>query len=210
MQPMRVFLADDHALIRAGLRAALASTPDLMLVGEAVEGYNLASICRASLPDVIVLDLHMPGPPINDLIAELKSACPTSHLLILSAYDDDVYVRSTLMAGVKGYALKDEHSLVIMQAIRTVAQGQSWFSQSVASKVARWQSGEQAMSLPALSARERQVLRCVMNGKSNREIALVLGISEKSVERAVSKLLAKMGTSTRVEAVVRAVRAGLV
>jgi DNA-binding NarL/FixJ family response regulator len=207
---LRVFLADDHPLIRAGIRAALANTADLALVGEAADGHGLVERCQAAAPDVIVLDLHMHGPSPFALMAALRVGCPAAGLLILTAYDDDVYVRGALAAGVAGYVLKEEGTDKIVRAIRAVAQGGSWFSSLVAAHVAQWAGGVPPAAPPALTTREQEVLRCVVEGKNNREIATLLGVSEKAVEKRLRGLLAKLGVTTRVEAAVRAMREGWV
>ena len=207
MEHLRVFLADDHPLIRAGIRAALASTSDMVLVGEAADGHGLVERCRAAAPDVIVLDLHMPGPAPFALMAALRAGCPAARLLILTAYDDDVYVRAALAAGAAGYMLKDESSDELVRAIRAVAQGNSWFGPPGA---ARWAAGAPASAPPALTTREREVLRCVVDGKNNRETAVLLGVNEKAVEKSLRGLLAKLGVATRLEAAIRAMHEGLV
>ncbi|MFL5800501.1 MAG: response regulator, partial [Roseiflexaceae bacterium] len=173
MEHLRVFLADDHPLIRAGIRAALASTSDMVLVGEASDGHGLVERCRAAAPDVIVLDLHMPGPAPFALMAALRAGCPAARLLILTAYDDDVYVRAALAAGAAGYMLKDESSDELVRAIRAVAQGHSWFGPPGA---VRWPAGAPASAPPTLTTREQEVLRCVVDGKNNRETAALLGM----------------------------------
>jgi DNA-binding NarL/FixJ family response regulator len=210
LRHLRVFLADDHSLIRAGIRAALASTPDMLLVGEAADGQGLVETCKLTAPHVIVLDLHMPGPPPFTLMAALRAGCPMARLLILTAYDDDVYVRGALTAGAAGYVLKDENTDTIVRAIRAVAQGGSWFSRPVAAYAVQRASGAAPAASPALTTREREVLRCVVDGKNNRETAALLGVSEKVVATSLRGLLAKLGVTTRLEAAVRATHEGLV
>jgi DNA-binding NarL/FixJ family response regulator len=210
MRHLRVFLADDHPLIRAGIRAALAGTPDMTLVGEVAGGHGLVEICRQAAPHVIVLDLRMPGPAPFTLMAALHAGCPMARLLILTAYDDDVYVRGALTAGAAGYVLKDEDSDTIVRAIRIVAQGGNWFSRPVAAHAAQWATGAAPVAAPVLTTRDREVLRCVVDGKNNRETAVLLGVSEKAVEKRMRGLLVKLGVTTRVEAAVRAMREGWV
>jgi DNA-binding NarL/FixJ family response regulator len=208
---IRVFLADDHPLIRRGIRAALDAATDMILVGEAADGDTARQQCQLLVPDVLVLDLQMPGPPPFALIADLHIDCPHMRLIILTAYDDDAYVRGALAAGVAGYLLKEEDIEVVVRAIRTVAQGGAWFSQPIAAKVGRLAGGVGG-SPPALAltGQEVEMLRLVAAGKTNREIAASLGISEKTIEKHLSELFAKLGVATRIEAAVRAVREGLV
>jgi DNA-binding NarL/FixJ family response regulator len=209
--PLRIFLADDHPLIRAGIRAALAGEADLTLVGEAADGHTAQQCCRELAPDVVVLDLHMPGPSPLALIAALRGDHPTTKIIILTAHDDDAYVRGALGAGVAGYLLKDEGTEVIARAIRVVAQGGTWFCPSIAARLARLAGGEHPEPIGLdLTTREADVLRLVTAGKTNREIGALLGVSEKTVEKRVSQLLTKLGVRTRVEAALRALREGLV
>jgi DNA-binding NarL/FixJ family response regulator len=208
---IRVFLADDHPLIRRGIRAALQAAPDMILVGETADGYTARHQCQELRPDVVVLDLQMPGPPPFALIADLRADRADVKLIILTAHDDDAYVRGALAASVAGYLLKDEDSEVVVRAIRTVAQSGAWFSQSIATKVARLVGGEPpAPPALALSAQEVEMLRLVAAGKTNREIGTLFEVSEKAIEKRLSELFVKLGVATRIEAAVRAVRQGLV
>jgi DNA-binding NarL/FixJ family response regulator len=207
-KPTRILLADDHPLLRAGLRTALESAGDLLVVGEADGGDTLPQRCRELRPDVLLLDLHMPGPGPTITVAELQAACPALTILVLSAHDGDAYVRGMLAAGVAGYMCKDEDTDAIITAIRTVACGGTWFSRPIADKLAQWATDEpRAVSL---SERERTMLQLIVAGKTNREIGQSLGLGEKSIERLVSEICAKLGVRSRVLAAVYAVREGLV
>jgi DNA-binding NarL/FixJ family response regulator len=208
-KPTRILLADDHPLMRAGLRTALESAGDLLVVGEADRGDTLPQQCRELRPDVLLLDLHMPGPGATITVAELQAACPALKILVLSAHDGDAYVRGMLAAGVAGYVCKDEDTDAIITAIRTVAGGGTWFSRPIADKLAQWATGEQPRVV-ILSERERTALRLIVAGKTNREIGQSLGLGEKSIERLVSTICAKLGVGSRVLAAVHAVREGLV
>src|SRR6266542_3690251 len=134
-KPTRILLADDHPLMRAGLRTALESIDDLLVVGEADRGDTLPQHCRALRPDVLLLDLQMPGPGPTITVAELRAVCPALKILVLSAHDGDAYVRGMLAAGVAGYVCKDEDTDAIVTAIRTVACGGTWFSRPIAAKL---------------------------------------------------------------------------
>jgi DNA-binding NarL/FixJ family response regulator len=210
-EPLCIFLADDHPLIRAGIRTALVGAPDLVLVGEAANGHVVRQRCGELAPDMVLLDLHMPGPPPFTLIAELRADHPNLKIVILTAYADDIYVRGCMAAGAVGYILKDEDAETIVRAIRTVAQGSAWVSPAVATKLVGMVSGEQPASLAQiLTTREMAILRLVAISKTNREIGALLGMSEKTVERHMSGLFAKLGVKSRVEAAIRALREGLV
>jgi DNA-binding NarL/FixJ family response regulator len=208
--PIRVFLADHQALSRAGVHAAFAQAPELLLVGEAADGALVRAQCQAAAPHVIVLDLDLPRPTSVLLLADLRAACPATKLLILTAFDDDRHVRDAFAAGVDGYVLKDADTDTIVRAIRAVAHGDMWLSQAVVTRLARW-AITTTPSLPriALTQRDIVVLGWIVDGKSNREIATLLRIGEKAVEKAVSALFAKLAVTTRVTAAVRALRDGL-
>jgi len=209
-EPIRVVLADDHPLIRSGIRSALDAAPDLLVVGEASDGHSVRQLSQAMHPDVIVLDLHMPGPPPVALVTDLRADRPTVKIIILTAYADDAALRGVVAAGVEGYVLKQEDTATIVAAIRTVARGGFWFSRPVAEKLAQWAGGIH-MPTPTLTLTpaEVELLRLIVAGKTNREIGAILGISEKTVEKRVSGACARLGVATRIEAAVQAVRAGL-
>jgi DNA-binding NarL/FixJ family response regulator len=210
-QSISVLLADDHPLVRTGIRTALSAAPGIVLVSEATTGEEAQQLCQQHRPDVLLLDLHMPGPPPLETVRYVQIHTPTIRVLILTAYDDDVYVKDMLRAGVAGYILKDVATESIVQAIVTVAQGGTWLSQSIADKLVQWSTGERQQHTPAsLTTRETEVLRLVTAGKTNQEIGGQLAISEKTVEKHLREMFIKLGVSSRVEAAVRAVRENLV
>jgi DNA-binding NarL/FixJ family response regulator len=208
---IRVLLADDHPLVRTGIRIALSAASDIVLVAEATTGNEAQQLCQQHRPDVLLLDLHMPGPPPLDTVRYVQTYAPSVRILILTAYDDDVYVKDMLRAGVAGYILKDVATESIVQAIATVARGGTWLSQTIAEKLVQWGTGAQAPRTPAnLTPRETEVLRLVTAGKTNHEIGGQLAISEKTVEKHLREIFIKLGVASRVEAAVRAVRENLV
>src|ERR687885_2099883 len=181
---IRVLLADDHPLIRAGIRTILTAEPDVRLVGEAIDGTDAQHLCRTLQPDVLLLDLNMPGPSPAETVAVLRTECPAVHVLVLTAHDDDAYVRALVAAGVDGYVLKDDATEAVVRAIHTVMQGDTWFSRLVMDKLVQVGTrGDVPSKNPALTMREIQVLRLVVEGKTNQEIARALGISVKTVEK---------------------------
>jgi DNA-binding NarL/FixJ family response regulator len=208
---IQVLLADDHPLVRTGIRATLIAESDLRLVGEATNGREVQWLCRELKPDVLLLDLNMPGPSPTETMAYVREYCPDTHVIVLTAHDDDAYIRGLVAAGVSGYVLKDEASEAVVRAIRSVVQGNNWFSRSVVEKLARGRTTTPvAAKPPILTDRELEVLRLVVAGKTNQEIAASLGISVKTVEKHIGELFVKLGAASRVEAAVHAVRVGLV
>jgi DNA-binding NarL/FixJ family response regulator len=207
--PIRIVLADDHPLLRSGVRAALETNSDLVVIGEVDHGDHIVSCCRESLPDVLLLDLQMPGPGPLAIIAELRTHCPTLPLLVLTAHTDHAHVRGMLAAGVAGYVLKEESAEAVAMAVRTVVSGGTWLSRSVAAALIQ-ETSEPPREAISLSEPARAILRLLAEGRSNREIGDTLGMSEKSVERRVSEICSQLGVTTRIAAAVRAVRENLI
>lgn len=211
IKPIRVVLADDHPLVRAGIRTTLLAEEDLALVGEASDSAEAGRLCEELLPDVLVLDLNMPGPPVIEVVTAARKRGPDLKILALTAYDDDAYVYAMLAAGATGYVLKDEAPEAIVRAIRAVVQGGVWFSSAISGKLLDGKVGPAPPpSLPALTDRELAVLRLVVEGRTNQEIGNALGISEKTVEKHLREVFTKLGVASRVEAAVLAVRQRLV
>lgn len=206
---LRVLLADDHPLIRKGIRAVLADASEISVVGEAADGYELRRLCDALQPDVLLLDLQMPGPPAAETVVYLQAHVPRTKIIVLTAYDDDVHIRSMEVVGVAGYVLKDEADEVIIHAITAVACGIPWFSQPVIAK--RWRHGvsRRPTQAPALTPREMLILQLVVAGKTNQEISFALSLKEKTIEKYLRDMYVKLGLSSRVDAAVWAVRSGL-
>jgi len=210
-KPIRIVLADDHPLVRAGIRSTLTAEPELEVVGEATDGDAAQRLCRELRPDMLLLDLNMPGPSPVDTVMALQQDCPTTQVLVLTAHDDDVYVRTLVGAGVAGYILKDDATEAVVEAVWSVMHGNRWFSRPVMAKLVDWGTGiPQRAEHRTLTEREREVLRYVVAGKTNQEIAIVLGLSIKTVEKQLGEVFVKLGVTSRVAAAVQAVRYGLV
>lgn len=197
---IRVLLADDHPLIRTGIGTVLNMEENIVVVGEATNGYETRRLCETLTPDVVLLDLNMPGPPPVETVEFVKKRCPTIKILVLTAYDDDAFVCSLVAAGVAGYVLKDEATQVIVQAIRTVMQGGNWFSRSVLTKLAQVNGG--LTDIPVLTYRERQLLNFIAQGWNNTRIARQMGLAEQTVRNYASRLYIKLGVQSRAEAII--------
>jgi DNA-binding NarL/FixJ family response regulator len=204
---VRVLLADDHPLVRAGIRSTLDMVRDVLLVGEATDGYETQQLSRKLDPNVLLLDLNMPGPRPSETVAYLRENCPELRVLVLTAYDDDAYVRGLVAAGVAGYILKDEATDTVVRAIRAVAQGDTWFSRSVIEKLAQMED-EQSREVP-LSDREQGILELVARGYSNAHIAARSNLADQTVRNYLSRIYTKLGVNTRAEAIVWARERGI-
>lgn len=200
---IRLLLADDHPTVRIGIRAIVAGARDLHIVGEAANGQETQRLSQELCPDVLLLDLSMPGPPAIETIAYLKAHCPQVRALILTAYDNEVYVRGALAAGAAGYVLKDEAPEALIRAIRSVAGGDGWFSRRIVDTVVR---GNAANRPPAtegdLTERECEVLRLVASGCDNAHIASQLALRQQTVRNYLRRIYGKLGVHSRAEAVV--------
>jgi len=211
MGVIRILLADDHPVVREGIRNRLDGEEDCLVVGEAVNGDEAISLARRLCPDVVLLDVAMPGPGVVPVLEVLRQKVPAAKVLVVSAFDDDKYIFGTLAAGAAGYALKGERLSTLVEAVRTVARGEAWLSPRVAAKVTHRALGERtgAAGTP-FTGREREVLELMAQGKENAEIAASLVISEQTVKFHVGNIYTKMGVSSRTAAVVQAIRNGWV
>jgi DNA-binding NarL/FixJ family response regulator len=208
----RVFVADDHELVRYALRTLLEGEPDITVVGEAADTDAAVTGCVESAPDVLLLDLHMPGGGGVEVCRRVKAAAPGTLVLVLTSFDEDDEVFGALAAGANGYILKDTRPERVVDAIRSVTSGQAVFDAQVAERVIQGRvapSPGDNMAEP-LSEREMDVLQLMAKGLSNKEIGRSLWISETTVKTHVSHILHKMGQADRTQAVLAAVRDGLV
>ncbi len=205
---IHVLLADDHPTLRLGLRVLLERAPDIEVVAEAESGEAALAKILALQPDVAVLDCQLPGLSGPEVAREVRRRGLPTRVLALSAYRYEHYIRGMLEAGAVGYLLKEEAPGAIVEAVRRAAQGGMTFSPGVA-EVAR-AILEGTGEVPRLTERERKVLALMAEGLSNKEIALKLKITERTVEFHVGNILRKLGVASRVEAVVRAKERGMI
>jgi two-component system response regulator NreC len=208
---IRILLADDHAVLRAGLRALLAAQGDLEVVGEASEGAEAIRLCQALRPDVVVMDIGMPGVSGIDATFRIKRDLPAAKILILSMHDDQGYLRQVLRAGASGYVLKKAADTELLAAIRAAARGEVFLDPTLAKALVDEVMEPKAASgePPALSDREREVLRLLAHGHTNQQVADRLCISVKSVETYKARLMEKLGLKGRAELVRYALHHGL-
>lgn len=210
--PLRVVIVDDHPVFRDGLRAVLAYTTRLELVGEATTGEEAVRIAADERPDVVVMDLHLPGIDGVEATRQILSDNPDVRVLVLSMFENDASVVSALRAGASGYVLKESARMDLLRAIEAVAAGQAVFDPAVARRVVGFVAADTKPPEPAfpnLTAREREILVLLAQGHTNEAIARKLYLSGKTVRNQVSAIFAKLGVSTRAEAIVRAREAGL-
>lgn len=208
---IRILIADDHAIVREGLRALLATEPDIELVGEASDGLQAVSKTHALRPDVIMLDMMMPRKNGLEALLEIKQEWPQARIIVLTSFSDDERVFSAIRNGALGYLLKETSPDELLKAVRSVAQGEGFLSPSIAAKVIR--ELNQPPKLPPtkdpLTEREVEILRHVAQGLTNDEIAEKLVVSERTVRTHVSNILAKLQLANRTQAALYALREGI-
>jgi DNA-binding NarL/FixJ family response regulator len=204
---IRVLIADDHPVVRQGLRTFLGVQDDIDVVGEAADGLEAVSQAEALAPDVILLDLKMPGVDGLTALEELRARGVEARVLVLTSASERARVAPVVRAGAAGYLYKDVDPQALVQAIRAVHDGHVLFAQEAADAMLGPDRGEKGAT--ALTAREREVLVQIALGRSNREIARSLVVSEKTVKTHVSNILMKLGLQDRTQAALYAVRHGL-
>jgi two-component system response regulator DegU len=210
MPPIRVLLVDDHPVVRQGIRNLLESQEDIKIVGEASGGTEAIQMVKDLSPDVMLLDMEMPGIKGTQVAKQIKDEGLRVRVLALSANDDKQYIQELLSSGASGYLVKEEVPETIIEAVRGVAFGeQGWVSRRIAAQMSHWMGGEDE-DQNSLTPREVEVLKGVVAGKTNQEIGLSLGISEKTVEKHLESVYNKLGVASRVEAAVHAVREKLI
>ena len=215
MTPIRVLLADDHTLIRAGLRMVMTSQPDLTVIGEANDGREAVAMAEKLKPDVVVMDIGMPSLNGIEACRQIHHALPQTQVVMLSMHSDEGYVLRALKAGARGYLLKDSAEADLANAIRAVVAGKSFFSPAVGKvlledymrKLERTGAED---SFDLLSPREREVLQLVAEGKSSKEVANLLGLSVYTIETHRAKVMQKLNLHNIPELILYAVRKGVI
>jgi DNA-binding NarL/FixJ family response regulator len=208
---VRVLIADDHPLVREGLKAALAPVPEVEIVAEAATGQTAIREAVLHQPDVVVMDLQMPDGSGIDATRELRRALPSAAVLVLTMFDDDDWVFAAMRAGARGYVLKGAEQHEIARAITAVAAGEAIFGPAVATRVLAYFATPPVTPapFPELTAREREILDLIAAGHNNRQIADQLGLSAKTVANHISAIFAKLQVADRTQAILRARDAGL-
>lgn len=213
MESIRVLIADDHPVYRDGLGILLASLPDAEVVGEAASGEEAVARALSLQPDVILMDLQMPG--INGIEAtrRILHASPHIGVLVLTMFEDDDSVFAAMRAGARGYLLKGADQKEILRAIRSIANGEAIFAPAIAQRLISFFANPSPpvppQTFPELTEREREILTVIAQGHSNIEIADRLGLSQKTVRNHVSNIFNKLQVADRAQAIVRAREAGL-
>jgi len=210
---LRVLIADDHPLFRAGLRAMLASVPDTELVGEATTGEEAVSLAADFQPDLVVMDVQMPETDGIEATRKITRYSPHINVLVVTMFEDDGTVFQAMRAGAKGYVLKGANYAETLRAIRAVGHGEAIFSPRVAVRLVDFFSSihptTPPQAFPELSEREREILDLIARGHKNPEIAKRLYLSPKTVRNHVSTILHKLQVADRAQAILRAREAGL-
>jgi DNA-binding NarL/FixJ family response regulator len=212
-KPIRVLVADDHMIVRTGIRHVLESETDFVVVGEAETGSEAISLAAELRPDVVVLDISMPDQSGLEVAARLNSGSTGTRILILSMHNNAEYVLESVRAGAHGYLLKDTAAAELRTAIRAVCRGESYYSPPVATRLTAAVRGEHATSgdnLELLTGREREVLLGVALGRTNKEIAAELGISHRTVETHRESLMRKLQIRTVAELTRLAIESGII
>lgn len=213
MQEIKIVIADDHQLVRQGLRSFIELQEGIEIIGEAADGLEAIELTKDLCPDVLLLDLRMPGADGVAVCREVKEADPDVKVIILTTFDDTEEIVEALEAGASSYILKDVSPERLIKAIKAVVGGQRIFHPSVASKIAdRLVASKRRsqQSLPVLSSREVEILELLAKGYKNKEIARALWISESTVKTHVSHILQKLDQEDRTKAIVFAIQQGLI
>jgi DNA-binding NarL/FixJ family response regulator len=209
VETTRVVLADDHPMIRAGIRSLLRKAPDIEIVGEARNGAEAMRLVEELQPDVLLLDMEMPVLKGIEVARRLRAAGSPVRILALSAHSDRQYILGMLASGASGYLTKEEGLEKIVEAIRRVAKGGEEWARAGQAERAQVLKEKRPLGRVELTAREIEILSLLVAGKTNQAISVELGISKKTVEKHLSAIFAKLRVSSRVEAAEYALKAGL-
>ncbi|HEX4344720.1 MAG TPA: response regulator transcription factor [Solirubrobacteraceae bacterium] len=208
---MRLLIADDHGIVRGGVRLMLERQPDMRVVAEASDGAEAVELALRERPDICVLDVQMPRLTGLQATVEIRAHAPDIAVLILSMHDDERYLYEALQAGAAGYVLKREADTVLVDAVRAVGRGEAFITNAAERSLVReWMADDSTGPVEPLTLREREVLKLIAEAHTNREIGEILHLAEKTVESHRANLLRKLGMRDRVELVRYAIRRGLI
>lgn len=212
MSQIRILVVDDHSIVRQGIRSLLSNYAEFEVVGEADDGASALKQLERLSPDVVLLDIRMPGESGLEVLQQMRRIKPNTRVLMLTSFDDDEYVMGALRAGAQGYVLKSVSDKMLVDAIRVAHRGERVLSPQVTEQVVQWALSDQTPPIsepPQLDEDEQKILRMLVKGASNTQIAAALYMSNTSVKRKLRKIFAKMNVQTRTEAAAEAVRHGL-
>lgn len=203
MNKTRIFLADDHGVVREGLKRMIEAEPDLVVVGEASDGSQAVALCASLLPDVVVMDLSMPGVGGIQATRQLRECCGNSRVIALTVHEDRAFLNEVLQAGASGYVVKRAAPSDLVRAIRVVASGDVYIDPLVARKLIGLspQTPNANLRGPPATKREIEVLQAIARGYANKEIAATLQLSVKTVETYKARAMEKLGLKSRVDIV---------
>jgi DNA-binding NarL/FixJ family response regulator len=211
--PLRILLVDDHPVFRHGLHTLLSATEDLEVVGEATDGEAAVVLAERLQPDLVLMDIKLPGVNGIEATRRIVQAHPSLRVLIVTMFEDDASVFAAMRAGARGYVLKDAEKDDLLRAIRAAGNGEAIFSPAIATRVIEFFAGAGSAvpreAFPMLTEREREILQLLARSRSNAEIADALGLTGKTVANYVSNILTKLQVVDRAQAILRAREAGL-
>ncbi len=207
--PISVIVADDHPVFRQGLRALLDGVPDIELVGEAADGEAAVAMALERKPAVVLMDLRMPGLNGIEATRQINAVEPAVGILVLTMFEDDDSVFAAMRAGARGYLLKGSDQEEVTRAIRSIASGEAIFGPAIARRLIGYFSSASTEAFPELTAREREVLELIAQGRNNQAIAEQLVLSLKTVRNHVSNVFNKLQVTDRAGAIVKAREAGM-
>jgi DNA-binding NarL/FixJ family response regulator len=208
---MRLLVADDHGIMRGGLRLLLDRQPDMEVVAEAADGIEAVELALRERPDICILDVAMPRMTGLQATVEIRTHAPEIAVLVLSMHDDERYLFEAMKAGAAGYVLKREADQALVEAVRAVSRGEPFMTNAAERSLIReWMADDSSGPAEPLTLREREVLKLIAEAHTNREIGEVLHLAEKTVESHRANLLRKLGMRDRVELVRYAIRRGLI